>query len=460
MVESSSQSKDQQMGISGVVQSPTKRFIITQREPWSLPETAVELPGPGDQPGQPPTMNLLTSILPPAIVILGSVIMYFANKANGASSSFALIVPMILMSLGFPLANIIGFSSQKKKYEQGLVLREEKYKAALEEQRKKVFGLVQSQRQTMETEYPGVEDLAGIALNRGKRLWWRRPTDSDFLSLRLGKGNSKPSFKVEPPKNVNNSDPLTQLSYQMIHEFQSVPELPQLLNLRHTGSLAIAGKDSTQVYKLTRKLLLDLVIHHSPQDVQLAILADTRGAAERWEWLKWVPHTDATNTDIKPRRVNFNGDQIDEYIKWLVEESNSRLKQDDRVTTKRKAPRANIVVLMDDNGIARQMPEIAQLAECGREIGIYLIFIGGQNWPRECRARLDITSEKDFLLTQTADMSAKDARVSGEFESASVELCNKAARALASLEVIGSQSFVQLPDSIRLSQVLGNNSLI
>ncbi len=59
---------------------------------------------------------------------------------------------------GFP-SPTSSFFIPKEEIRAGAGAREEKYKAALEEQRKKVFGLVRAAA-TMETEYPGVEDLA------------------------------------------------------------------------------------------------------------------------------------------------------------------------------------------------------------------------------------------------------------------------------------------------------------
>jgi S-DNA-T family DNA segregation ATPase FtsK/SpoIIIE len=451
MPRPNSQSNLPQSGIAGVSQSATKRFVITPREPWNLPEDPVELPGPGELPPPPPSINLLTSILPPALMLVMAIITIVS------SGSFLAAGSMLIMGLGFPMANLIGNSAQKKKYEKSLAQREANYQTALQNERMKLFSLVQQQRQTLEAEYPSLDSLASIAAEHTKRLWWRRPNDEDFLSIRIGKGMGKPSFNIQPPKMASQSDPLVPLSFGVINEFQSTPEIPLLLNLRQTGSVAIAGNNISTIHKLTRRLVLDLIVHHSPQDVHIALLANTKGAEERWAWLKWVPHTGAFSYDVHPQRINYSEAQIDEYLKFLQDELNNRMGQDDRGSSKRRASRAAIVVLLDDDDLARQTPEIAQIAQYGFENGIYLIFVGGQNWPRECRSRLDISSEKDFVLTQTWNVSGRDSRLIGEFESASAELCENIARSIAGLEVAGGQSIVQLPESIRVSQVLGNS---
>lgn len=436
------------------LQRATKRFAIAQREPWSLPEKTVEFPGPKVAPSQPAPINLLTTILPPVILMGGTVVISLISK----QTNWTLIAPMMLMSLGFPLANIIGVSSQKKKYAQSLAERESSYKKVLSEEKLKIRKLIDNQRNILEREYPPINEVSRIAFNHTKRLWWRRSTDEDFLAIRLGRGQGKLSFIISPPKNAVADDPLFAESLKIIDEFQTADDIPLLLELGKIGSIAISSKAQSSALDLTRRIIIDLAVHHSPQDIEISILSNSKKAEDRWGWLKWLPQTSAFS-DINPPRLNFTDEESEGYLHWLLEETNSRLKQDESANQKRKSPRKAIVVFLDEGCLVRQTPDIARIADCGVDIGIYLIFVGGKNWPRECRARIDISDENDFLLTETWNVSAKDIRVSGKFEVVSLEQAEKIARALASIEVVGSQNIVQLPESIRLSQVLGNNSL-
>lgn len=439
-----------------LVINPTRRYVIAQREPWDLPESEIELPGPGQAPGQPPVINLLTTLIPPILMAIGMGV----TVATGTAKPIT-IIPMLLMAIGFPAANLIALQGQKKKYNQSLKERESKYKAVLDDQRNQLNELLREQRSTLEREYPVVDDVARIAMNRGKRLWWRRPMDSDFLSLRIGSGQGHTSFQVKPPRYADPNDPLSGLSLGMLDEFKTVSSLPILLNLAKTGSVAIAAKNSQAAYDLTCRLLLDVIVHHSPQDVNIAVLANTRDAERHWGWLKWAPHTSAFNEEEKPRRLNFSEGQIDEYLKWLTEEFNARSRQslNSFVPSKHKPGRSSLVVILDDTGIARQVPEVCQIAEGGFEVGIHLIFVGGQNWPRECRSRIDLSGANDFQYVETWDAGSKGIRTEGKSENASVALAEKVSRAIAGLEVVGGVPNTQLPESIRISSVLGPSSL-
>ena len=181
-----------------LVREGKKRIAIAMRDPWAIAEETIDLPAPGQFPQPPAPVSLLMMILPPIIMIGGTVIVsLFTKQVN-----FVVIAPMFVMSLGFPLANVIGQQMTMKKYRQQLVLREQSYREKLQQARRVIENKIDQQRKEMEQEYPSLKEAAKIALFQGKnpRLWWRRPDDSDFLSLRIGAGSQAPALKLNPPE--------------------------------------------------------------------------------------------------------------------------------------------------------------------------------------------------------------------------------------------------------------------
>jgi len=179
--------------------------------------------------------------------------------------SWVTMLPMVLMSLAWPVANLIGQASQKKDYRRKVQQREADYRQRMAEERKRLEGLAQQQRSLLEGAYPALHVLMQMALAQSPRMWSRRPTDDDFLSLRLGTGEGPPSFTVEMPR-LSGEDTLLELAAEVVQEFRSLPNLPLLLDLKRCGSVAISGPPAS-VYGLARRLVLDLVVHHSPEDV-------------------------------------------------------------------------------------------------------------------------------------------------------------------------------------------------
>lgn len=426
-------------------------FFPEAREPLLLPEQEIEIPPPPQAPPPPPPLNWWTTVLPPLLMAM-------AVLAGALVSTQSLIVmlPMLLMSLGFPIANLLGQKAQQRAYQEELRQREEAYRQTLAKVRSQIESLAQQQREALEDTYPTLRRLLRIAEAADKRMWSRRPTDEDFLALRIGRGEGLPSFSIQLPSHTNSEDPLIADAFALGRAFQKLPALPFLIDLASLGSLAISGK-ATGVYALSYRLLLDLLVHHSPQDVKVFLLGDTRSVLQRWEWLKWVPHTGALEHP-SPSPLAFEAPAAGRIIELVMDEFHRR-----QAAAQGSYPLVSplagtaLVLLVDDSGEVRRHPDMRLLAEQGHEVGIYLLFVGGRDWPRECRARLDVLDEVRFRLVETSGRTTKPR--SGEYESASLAECERAARALAGWTVTGRGGGVPLPESIRLSNVLGPEAI-
>jgi S-DNA-T family DNA segregation ATPase FtsK/SpoIIIE len=434
-------------------------FEIKQREPWELPDRTVEIPAPPRMPLAPAPLNLLSMILPPVLmlVIMGIIIAVMAASAEEGSTTSGvspLFLIMPLAGMGMPIASYFSHKNQTKKYQEALQGREQNYRATLAETRAKVDALVKQQQEALEREYPLLPRLVGIGLGSShqKRLWWRRQADPDFLSLRMGTGNGKASFSVTPPRVLDPEDPLAPLASEVSQAYQEIHHIPLLLDMLKVGSVALADRSGEAIYSLARRLALDIIVHHSPQDVQIVVLADTQQAQDRWEWLKWAPHTHALIQGDTNRRMAFNATAIDKSVEWLMSEFGGRRKTEPGVR-KRNTNQASIVVFLDDSGDIRRTEDIRQLAASGREAEIYLVFVGGRNWPRECRARVEV-SEGEFKYIETFAGDSNGKRLRGETDPASLVDCERVARAQAGLEVSSGGTGSNLPESVRLSDIL------
>ena len=113
--------------IGGVEPSARKRFVIAMREPWHLPEDKIELPSPKPVEGNPPTLNLISAILPPIMMVL--VVFIYSRISPTADMRLMILMPM--MSMAFPIGNIASYYFQKKDFKKKLAIREQTYRNAL-----------------------------------------------------------------------------------------------------------------------------------------------------------------------------------------------------------------------------------------------------------------------------------------------------------------------------------------
>ncbi len=450
----SAQNPSQGIRLAG--QTGKKRFVIAQRQPWDLPRDEVKLPPPGTSIGPPPTFNLITSVLPPLLMMGGSLIYSLVSNTGGLKT----MIPMLIMSMGFPLASAIGLWYQKRDYHRKVAARENDYRVKLKSSKEQIQKLSQEQRDVLEQEYPALPKLTRIALEQGQhpRLWCRRPRDLDFLSLRYGVCPGKPTFSIAPPQYPDQTDKLFLLATEVSKNLQTIQKLPALLDLPRVGSIAITGRQADATYSTARRILLDILVHHSPEDVRVVCISDGPSAEAQWEWLKWAPHSRAFSPEVSPKYLAFTEPSIGASLHWLSDEFNDRRGRESSPGQKGPIGSA-IVVFMDDQGIARSTPDIARIAESGHTCGIYLVFVGGRNWPRECRARLDLLEGNTFRYSETWAGEGDRELKEGLVESAEMADCERIVRSLAGLELAGGSSSASLPDSIRISQVLGCSRL-
>lgn len=434
-------------------------YNIAMREPYQVPDELIKLPPPPQQLSPPPSPNFLMLLLPPLLMILGSVINLLVNKS---SSSPWVMLPMVMMGLGLPAANLVNVNSQKKKFKKALINREKSYKQTLQQIQKHMDELVMEQRVVLEREFPDAAETLAIGTSGGtnKRLWWRRPGEQDFLRVRLGCGEATPTFKVEPPNIMGSQDNLSDLPFELLENYRKVDNLPFLIDLKHIGSLATCAEKAVDQIRLVRRLLTDLIVHHSPEDVELFVVSDHQKAAETWQWLRWVPHTRSLDPGNETAHLLFDKDHINAFmdnLKTLFFERLERIRGYSGNNT--FTPLPAICVVMDDAGAIRQNPDVARISAEGYLAGIYLIFLSKEKVPRTCRARLELDQSQHINYLETIESTGTGDNRQGKAELLRGSDVLVLARKLAGLAVAGGERSVVLPSTVRITSILNQDPL-
>jgi S-DNA-T family DNA segregation ATPase FtsK/SpoIIIE len=126
-------------------------------------------------------------------------------------------------------------------------------------------------------------------------LWERRPSDVDFLWLRIGTGSSPSRVSLEVEGDTR--DPLALRASEIDERTRMLDAVPCVADLTKLGVLGISGPEAATT-NLARWLALQIAGLHSPSDVVLAV-AYGEATTEQWDWLKWLPHVSSPLAELR-----------------------------------------------------------------------------------------------------------------------------------------------------------------
>ena len=254
-----------------------------------VPPTRVAVEAPLALPEREPR-NIMLMIAVPALLvaIIGTLVVMFASGARSLQSGF------------FPLLGLVGFGALMFSGRLGRARRiswgeQEKARRAylrqLDDSRDEVQCAAQQQRRYQAFVHADPKELGRII--GSSRMWERRPSDPDFLDVRLGVGvvsASDSAVSLQWP-DVPVGEELEPVTGRALRDFMleqsKIRDIGRVLSLRSQPGFSFVGDARDDLYALMRAVLCSLAAHHSPAELKLMVV--TR-RPEQWSWLVWLPH--------------------------------------------------------------------------------------------------------------------------------------------------------------------------
>ncbi|MBN1179097.1 MAG: type VII secretion protein EssC [Anaerolineae bacterium] len=418
----------------------TLRFNRMPRIQEPLPEGEVKLPGP-PAIAPAPMMGWLQALLPLAglFVMIG--------VYGGLRGDWRLALPMLAMS-GFSMAGSIAGRLARRKHARERAARDEAaYADALQLKRAELDAARQEQQRVRTTTDPDLPTLLARAAGRDPRLWARRPSDGDFLCLRLGTGSLPSSVTVSAPHPAM-PDPRLDPAHTLETEYARVPNVPVTADLR-LGALGVAGPPAARD-GLARALLCHLAAHHAPTDVHLLAVCSPTSAQE-WRWLRWLPHTHV----LDARTLAFDALSAADVLRDLLEELHRRQNQRRALQHDGAPPEWPwLVTLLADEPLAHDAPAChLLLSPAARHLNASALFLVERvaDVPSGCQAVVEVQPGRDLLYSRAGTGATPLACRPDE---ATPDLCEALARSLAPLRVHSPHADDALPTTIRLLDLL------
>lgn len=234
--------------------------------------------------------NILLMIAAPALLvgIIGTLVVMYTSGVRSLQAGLFPLIGLVafgamMFSGRFGRGRRISWGEQEK--------QRRSYLRQLDEDRDEVQRAAQQQRRSqlyLHSDPARLDTIIG-----GPRMWERRPSDPDFLDVRLGigvqsTGESAVSLQWPEVPIGEELEPVTGRALRdFILEQSKIRDIGKVLSLRSRPGFSFIGDDTEDLRAVVRSILCSLAVHHSPADLKLMVV--TRNP-EQWSWLVWLPH--------------------------------------------------------------------------------------------------------------------------------------------------------------------------
>lgn len=268
-----------------------------------LPYGEQEIPAPPEKEAR---QQPLWQLALPALTIGG----YLLLSIFGRGRSLLMMIPMGLSVF----ASILGGLYLSKQGQREQEKAEAAYSEHLVDLRQKMMQEQEMQRRFYHYNYPDPEKMLQIALTTSRetltntttpytvsRLWERRTTDADFVTLRLGVGTRPSTVQYVLKDGGSIEDPQLRDALRLAEDSKFVDDVPITISLRSLDdqspdakqavsaryAIGITGQHRKAIYAFVRALLVDYATFQAPADARLYVLGQEEA---QWQWVSLLPH--------------------------------------------------------------------------------------------------------------------------------------------------------------------------
>ena len=203
-------------------------------------------------------------------------------------------------------------------------------------------------------------------------LWTRRPTDPDFGIVRLGVGErpTRQDVAVEAGGDIALAD--AHLG-DVPRRYQLLSGLP-VAGSAVRGSIGIAGP-LDPVEDLARSIAVQLAVQQSPAELAIAaLLPDDH--AERWDWLKWLPHTRSGASPISGAHLASGAAACADLVRRIGEVLDDDPSPATGAARSADAPPERNLVVLVDAAAPVDVAALTSLMRAGAAKGVGFVWFG------------------------------------------------------------------------------------
>ena len=195
-------------------------------------------------------------------------------------------------------------------------------------------------RSVLNEQYPTVDEMLSFVTATQNRLWGKSSAHRDFLSARLGIGETgSPNEIVLPNEDLAAGyDPLNDLADKLKKDFGSLKQVPVSVSFYDNRLVGVVSSDPARKYALLRLITLNLAANFPYTELRLCY-ACKAGDYDELSFLRWLPHT--WTPDGKLRMVAYDSRSLGDVLYYLSDVLRERT--EDKENTQNPDPNEKIL---------------------------------------------------------------------------------------------------------------------
>jgi len=297
-----------------------RALLYIDSEPIELEEP----PAQREYSKQPKLLIIGPALTMSIPMLLGFFAAAYSNSIKGqTSNSFmytGLIVAIASGVIGATWAGMnVRYNNKKQKMEAGR--RKSTYEAYVRECDIKIKKQYEQNASAMHSMYPSAKDCCFYS-EKSHMLWNRNITHDDFLTYRLGIGDTLFQAAIVIPKDKFSVeiDELKKRPAEVAEKYKMLHNVPICIDLNSHRLIGIIGGGSNSCEASTRRnelmniLAVQIAANHPYTEVKMVFLLKGKVTVDGLdrEYLKWFPHV--WSEDRRMRYIDFAENNTDEII--------------------------------------------------------------------------------------------------------------------------------------------------
>lgn len=394
-------------------------FKRNTRLKFNIDDSDIEILDPPNVPTKPQN-HIMMSLLPSIGMLVASGVMAFMG---GAMIIFSIVSGVIAI-----ITTVAGLVQNKKDYKQQSIDRVKKYNNYVDNKEKEIQTARNAERESLEKKY--INEASEIErLNMfSPDLFDRRPTDDDFLCVRLGTGQVEALRKVNYKKQekLEIEDNLQEIPGKLCEKYKILDNAPVVCDFKDVNAVGIVGNDSNRSQFL-KNIVVDIISRQFYTDVKLFLVVDEEHA-HMVDMYRFLPYLN--NEDIRSRNIVCDEESkklIFEYLYNILTYRNENKDNHDN-----NPDREHYVLLFYDQCGLMQHP-VSKFIDKAKELGVTFVFFGNEksDIPMGCGRMINLLDDKSGQMCDADDVSKV---VPFYYDNVSDVIMDRISRRLASVQ--------------------------